>query len=81
MDCRPLWMERENQEMIVPDKKGAYADLMEELANLRATALKVKAERDYAIELLRISLMYSFTGGSGDFKDRVRAFLETLKGK
>jgi hypothetical protein len=49
------------------------------LASLAETALRVKAERDAAISLLRESLIYSFTGHSGPFKSRVKEFLGKVR--
>jgi hypothetical protein len=53
--------------------------LHETLDALEVTALRVKSERDEAIELLRESLLYSATGNRGAFKTRVRDFLARLQ--
>ena len=42
---------------------------------LEQTALRVKAERDEAIRLLREALLYSAAGKEGPFKTRIREFL------
>jgi hypothetical protein len=49
------------------------------LASLAETALRVKAERDEAIALLRESLIYSFAGKEGPFKTRVKEFLGKVR--
>lgn len=53
----------------------SFRDLIDTHASLSETALKVKDQRDEAIELLRESLIYSATGNSGAFKTKVRLFL------
>lgn len=57
----------------------AYGMLMSTLNDLEDVAVKVKAQRDEAVQLLRESLMYSATGSQGPFKTRVKQFLESLK--
>jgi len=48
------------------------------MADLTETALRVKAERDEAVKLLKEALLYSHIGADGVFKSKVRAFLEPL---
>jgi hypothetical protein len=57
----------------------AIAEHHSELCRLAETALKVKAERDEAIALLRESLIYSFAGKEGPFKTRVKEFLGKVR--
>lgn len=57
----------------------AYGMLMSTLDDLEEVSLKVKAQRDEAVNLLRESLMYSATGSQGPFKSRVKQFLDGLK--
>lgn len=58
-------------------------DSFRRLSDIHASAsdlaVRLKAERDEAICLLRESLMYSATGEQGAFKTRVREFLARLK--
>jgi hypothetical protein len=64
------------------DETISMSETLEQtMAELRAVALKVKAERDMAVKLLSEAMIYSAAGERGDFKTRVRNFLETLKGK
>lgn len=42
------------------------------------TAIRVKAERDQALKLLREVLHLSTLGSEGDYKTRVRSFLARL---
>ena len=55
--------------------ENSFSYLVNTHASLSETALRIKAQRDEAIELLRESLIYSYTGDSGPFKTKVRMFL------
>lgn len=50
----------------------------ETMDSLEATALRVKAERDEAVRLLKEALIYSHIGANGPFKTTVRQFLAKL---
>lgn len=54
------------------------ATLNEAVDDLLANAMRVKAERDEAVRLLKESLLYSHIGTEGPFKSRVREFLARL---
>jgi hypothetical protein len=54
-------------------------DHMQTLDDLEQIALRIKSERDEALNLLRESLLYSATGQHGHFKTRVREFLKRTK--
>lgn len=50
----------------------AYLQALEEVA------LRVKSERDRALQLLREGMRYRETGPQGPFKTKVREFLQSL---
>lgn len=53
-------------------------DLMRTLDELSATALRIKAERDEALQLLRRALQVREAGVHGPLKSDVRAFLQRI---
>lgn len=52
--------------------------LKEAMDTLAVTAMRVKAERDEAVKLLKEALLYSHIGADGPFKTTVRKFLGSL---
>lgn len=56
-------------------------DLHDTMVELESAALRVKAERDRALQLLREVLCYSQLGREGDYKTRVREFLESIEAR
>lgn len=63
-----------NAETTIPE-----LDLMRTLEELSATALRIKAERDEALKLLRRALQVREAGVHGPLKSDIRAFLVSLK--
>lgn len=57
------------------DVQDAFRRLANTQASLEETALRIKEQRDEAVQLLRESLLYSATGEHGHFKTRVKSFL------
>lgn len=57
---------------------GEQPDLDATMASLRATALRVKDERDMAIRLLRRTLDIREMGNDGPHKSDIRAFLARI---
>lgn len=57
------------------DVQESFRRLVDTQARLEETALRIKAERDEALALLRESLLYSAAGEQGSFKTRAREFL------
>jgi hypothetical protein len=51
---------------------------MQTLGDLEEVALRIKSERDEAVNLLGELLLYHTIGDKGAFKTRVRAFLARI---
>lgn len=66
------------QETVAQPLAREAAALNLEMAELAETALRVKAERDEAIELLKRTLLLREMGQYGEHKDSIRQFLRRV---